>query len=94
MNLTFEQYIRGLGLEGFKDEENIEALESVALTVHKQFLLDVYDVTGEDNFNAIKTSVKLGPALYMTTLKHLAPNYLEIYKKAQEKIFVRLKESV
>jgi len=94
MNLTFEQYIRELSLEGFKDEENIEALESVALTVHKQFLLDVYDVIGEDNFNAIKTSVKLGPALYMTTLKHLAPNYLEIYKKAQEKIFVRLKESV
>lgn len=94
MNLTFEQYIRELGLEGFKEDENIEALESVALTVHKQFLLDLYDVVGEDNFNAIKTSIKLGPALYMTTLKHLAPNHMEIYQKAQDKIFNKLKETV
>lgn len=94
MNLTFDDYIKEFDLGGLKDEDALEALESVAVTVHKQFLLDLYDVVGEENFNAIKTSIKLGPALYMTTLKHLAPNYLDVYQKAQDKIFSKLKESV
>lgn len=94
MNLTFEEYLQDLGLENLAEIESLDALSSVALTVHKQFLLDLYDVVGEDNFNAIKTSIRLGPALYMTTLKHLAPNYLEIYKKSKNKIFIKLKEAV
>lgn len=94
MNLTFENYIKELGLENLSESEAVDALTSVSVTVHKQFLLDLYDVVGEENFSAIKTSIKLGPALYMTTLKHLAPNYLDIYTKSQEKIFSKLKETV
>ena len=92
MNLSFENYTKELGLENLSENDTLDALESVAITVHKQFLLDLYDVVGEENFNAIKTSVKLGPALYITTLKHLIPNYLEIYEKSQNKIFSKLKE--
>ena len=92
MNLNFENYTKELGLENLSENDTLDALESVAITVHKQFLLDLYDVVGEENFNAIKTSVKLGPALYITTLKHLIPNYLEIYEKSQNKIFSKLKE--
>ena len=94
MNVTFDDYIQDLGLTSLKEEESLEALESVAITVHKQFLLDIYDVVGEENFNAIKTSIKLGPALYVTTLKHLVPNYLDMYQKSQDKIFTKLKDPV
>ncbi len=94
MNLTFEEYIKELELENLPEGEAVEVLESVAVTVHKQFLLDIYDVVGEENWNAIKTSIKLGPALYMTTLKHLAPNHLEIYEKSKNKIFSKLKEAM
>jgi hypothetical protein len=93
MNLTFDDYINELGLSGLEKADALDALESVAITVHKQFLLDIYDVVGEENWNAIKTSIKLGPALYMTTLKHLAPNYLDIYAKSQAKIFGKLKDT-
>ena len=94
MNLTFEDYIKELGLIGLDDTDAANTLRSVALTVHKQFLLDLYDEIGEDHFNAVKTSVRLGLPLYVTTLKHLAPNYLDIYQKAKEKIFSKLKEPV
>lgn len=94
MNLSFDDYIKDLGLGGLDEQEALDALESVAITVHKQFLLDIYDAVGEENFNAIKTSIKLGPALYMTTLKHLVPGYLDIYQKSQEKIFSKLKDTV
>jgi hypothetical protein len=91
---TFEEYVKELGLDGMSRADQEEALNSVALTVHKQFLLDLYDEIGEENFKAVKTSAKLGATLYLTTLRHLAPTYLVTYQKAKEKIFSKLKESV
>lgn len=89
--LTFDDYVALLGIEDLSKKDQIHALTEVAKAVHNQFLLDMYDVVGEDNFNAIKTSIKLGPALYVTTLKHILPGYLAIYDAAKQKVFEKLK---
>ena len=39
MNLTFDEYLQDLGLENLAETESLDALSSVAITVHKQFLL-------------------------------------------------------
>jgi hypothetical protein len=92
MNLTFDDYIRELGLESLPEEERLDTLREVAKTVHTQFLVDIEKLVGEENFDAIATSAKLGPALYVTTLKHLVPNYNEVFESAKQKIFTALQE--
>ncbi len=92
MNLTFPDYVHALGIESLSEGDQIAALAAFARAVHNQFLLDLYDSVGLDHFNAIKTSIKLGPALYITTLKHLAPNYLDLYETSKKKVLDKMKE--
>ena len=93
MNLTFEDYVKDLGLEEMSREDQEEALAAVAKTVHTQFLADLYLAVGKEQFNAVKTSIKLGPSVYTTTLKHLVPQYMTLFEAAKQKVFSAIKET-
>lgn len=92
MNLTFEDYVKELGIESLSHEDQVQTLTAFAKAVHNQFLLDLYQTVGEDNFKAIKTSIKLGTALYVTTLKHLAPEYMKLFEEAKQKVLEKMRK--
>lgn len=68
------------------DGEKQVALLEVAKTIQKQFLLDVYDLIGEEKFEALQTSSHMGDDFYTTTLKHLVPSYEDIFLASRMKI--------
>lgn len=89
----YNQMVKDFELEGLPEEERDEMLVEVAKTIQKQFLLDVYDVLGEEKFNALQASAQMGEEFYATTLKHLAPNYEELFQKAREKVRISFQKS-
>ena len=55
-------------------------------SIQKQFLFDVYDILGEQQFEALQASAHMGEEFYATTLKHLVPNYEEVFHAARKKV--------
>jgi biotin synthase-like enzyme len=82
----YNQLVADFGLETLPEEERDETLAEIAKTIQKQFLLDVYEAIGDDNFDALQASANMGEDFYNTTLKHLVPNYEEMFQAAREKV--------
>ncbi len=82
----YNQLIGDFKLESFPKEEQEAMLNEIAKTIQKQFLLDVYELLGEEKFDALEKSAQMGEAFYATTLKHLLPNYEEVFQNAREKV--------
>ena len=88
-----KQLIEEFNLKDLTEEDQEEMLIEVAKTIQKQFLLDVYDAIGEEKFQALQASVDMGEEFYETTLKHLVPNYEEIFKGAHTKVVMAFKNA-
>lgn len=82
----YNQLIKDFNLEGLPEEDREEMLLEVAKTIQKQFLFDVYDLLGEKQFDALQASANMGEEFYATTLKHLVPNYEELFQESRKKV--------
>lgn len=88
MDITqlYNQLVSDFELSSLPEQEREEMLVEIMKTVQKQFLLDVYDLLGEEKFEALKQSASMGDEFYMTTVKHLVPNNEEMFLSAMEKV--------
>lgn len=88
MNFTelYNQLVSDFNLKDLPEEDREEMLLEISKTIQKQFLFDVYDVLGEQQFDALQASANMGEEFYATTLKHLVPNYEEIFQSARKKV--------
>jgi hypothetical protein len=82
----YNELINDFNLKSLPEEDREEMLFEVAKTIHKQFLLDVYDAIGEQQFDALQASASMGEEFYKTTIKHLVPGYETIFKEAKKKV--------
>ena len=89
----YNQLIEDFNLKGLPKEDQDEMLLEVSKTIQKQFLLDIYDVLGEEKFEALQASANMGEEFYATTLKHLVPNYEELFNKARTKVVTSFKNT-
>lgn len=88
MNFTelYNKLIEDFELANLPKEEQDEMLLEISKTIQKQFLLDVYDELGEEQFDALQASAQMGEEFYATTLKHLLPTYEDVFQAAREKV--------
>lgn len=82
----YNQLIVDFKLQDLPEDEREEVLVEVSKTIQKQFLLDIYEQIGEKQFEALQASANMGEDFYSTTLKHLVPNYEELFHSARKKI--------
>ena len=82
----YNQLIADFNLQDLQDEDREEILFEISKTIQKQFLLDVYDLLGDKDFDALQASANMGEEFYATTLKHLVPNYEEIFQASRVKV--------
>ena len=82
----YNQLVQDFGLQDLKEEDREEMLLEVSKTIQKQFLFDVYELIGEKDFDALQASATMGEEFYATTLKHLLPNYEEVFQGARKKV--------
>lgn len=82
----YNKLVTDFNLEGLSEDERDEMLVEISKTIQKQFLFDVYDLLGEKDFEALQASASMGEEFYATTLKHLVPNYEEVFMGARDKI--------
>lgn len=82
----FQQLIKDLELDGIKPEDQEEILFSLSKAIQKQFFLDAYNKVGKDQFEALEASLKMGEDFYVTTLKHLIPEYEEMFQESRKKV--------
>jgi hypothetical protein len=90
----YNQLIDDFNLRDLPDEEKEEMLLEVSKTIQKQFLLDIYDVLGDEKFEALQTSANMGDEFYATTLKHLVPDYEAIFQASRLKIVTAFKQAM
>lgn len=79
-------------LTGLSEEEQGTMLFEIGKTIQKQFLLDVYELLGDEKFDALQASANMGEDFYGTTLKHLVPNYEELFQAAIKKVTENFKQ--
>ena len=89
----FQGLVQELHLDGLSPEEQEDALLAIAESVQKQFLLDCYERLGKDMFEALEASVKMGEDFYATTLKHLIPDYEELFQTSRKKVIDAYKQA-
>ena len=82
----YNQHVTDFNLTNLPEEEKKEMLLEISKTIQKQFLIDIYDLLGREKFVALQTSAGMGDDFYATTLKHLVPNYEEVFIQARKKI--------
>jgi hypothetical protein len=82
----YNQLVEDFDLKDLPEEEREDMLVEITKTIQKRFLLDVYDLLGDEKFDALQTSANMGEEFYATTLKHLVPNYEEIFQASREKV--------
>lgn len=82
----YKQLVSDFKLEDLPMDEREEVLIEVSKTIQKQFLFDIYDLIGKKDFEALQASANMGEEFYGTTLKHLVPNYEEVFNGARQKI--------
>lgn len=82
----YNQLVKDFKLEELPQEEREEVLVEISKTIQKQFLFDIYDIIGKKDFEALQASANMGEEFYGTTLKHLVPNYEEVFHGARSKI--------
>lgn len=84
--IIFKQLITELGLESLNEEDQERTLLTLAESIQKQFFVDAYDRVGQDQFEALEASLKMGEDFYKTTLKHLIPDYEELFQISRKKV--------
>lgn len=89
----YNQLVEDFELQALSEEDREEMLLEITKTMQKQFLLDVYDLLGDEKFDALQASANMGEEFYATTLKHLVPNYEELFQIAREKVKTSFKAS-
>ena len=89
----YNQMVEDFNLKDLPEKDKDEMLFKISKTIQKQFLLDVYDLIGKDNFDALQTSANMGEEFYATTLKHLVPNYEEVFQASRQKVVESFKKS-
>jgi len=89
----YTQLVEDFKLKGLSEEDKEEMLIEVSKTIQKQFILDVYDLLGKEKFAALQASISMGVDFYATTLKHLLPNYEEIFQAARQKVVKSFNEN-
>jgi hypothetical protein len=82
----YNQLVIDFNLQELHEEDREDILFEVSKTIQKQFLLDVYDILGEKQFEALQSSANMGEEFYGTTLKHLVPNYEEVFQTSRQKV--------
>ncbi len=82
----YNQLVQDFNLKSLPEEDREDMLLEVTKTIQKQFLFDVYDILGEQQFDALQASASMGEEFYATTLKHLVPNYEEVFQTSREKV--------
>lgn len=87
----YNQLVSEFHLETLPEEDKEEMLLEIAKTIQKQFLMDVYDILGQEKFDALQSSAEMGEEFYATTLKHLVPNYEESFEKSHAKVVMAFK---
>jgi len=87
----YTQLVNDFNLQDLSEEDREEMLFEVSKTIQKQFLFDVYELLGEKDFDALQASANMGEDFYATTLKHLVPNYEDLFQKAREKVVTTFK---
>lgn len=93
ISILRNQLIEDFSIQGLSTEEQDEMLLEIGKTIQKQFLLDIYDILGDESFDALQASASMGEEFYSTTLKHLVPNYEEIFQKSRQKIVEAFKQA-
>lgn len=88
----YKQLITDFKLEALSPEDQEQALLTLAKTIQKQFLLDIFEILGEEKFKALEASINMGETFYDTTLKHLVPNYEEVFLESRNKIIDSFKK--
>ena len=89
-----DQLINDFNLKDLPGEDKDEMLLEISKTIQKQFLLDVYDILGEEKFNALQASAGMGDDFYTTTLKHLLPSYEEVFLASRMKIVTAFNKNI
>ena len=82
----YKQLVEDFKLTDLPEEDRDDILLEVSKTIQKQFLLDVYDIIGPTQFDALQASASMGEEFYATTLKHIVPNYEEIFQTYRKKV--------
>lgn len=82
----YNQLVSDFNLKDLPEEDREDMLFEISKTIQKQFLLDVFDAIGEKQFEALQASASMGEEFYATTLKHLLPNYEELFQAARKKV--------
>ena len=82
----YKQLVEDFKLADLPEEDREDILLEVSKTIQKQFLFDVYDLIGDSQFEALQASATMGEEFYATTLKHLLPNYEEVFQEARKKV--------
>lgn len=93
INTLYNQLVDDFNLRDLSKEDQEEMLLEVAKTIQKQFLLDIYEILGPEKFDALQASANMGDQFYNTTLKHLVPNYNELFHEARLKVVKAFKKN-
>ncbi|MDB5259931.1 MAG: hypothetical protein JWN37_162 [Candidatus Nomurabacteria bacterium] len=86
VNKLRDELIKDFNLQDLPETDREEMLVEVAKTIERQFLFDVFDILGEQKFEALQASANMGEDFYNTTLKHLLPNCEEVFNESRKKV--------
>ncbi|MDQ5962352.1 MAG: hypothetical protein QG653_159 [Patescibacteria group bacterium] len=82
----YNKAIAEFGLSSLEEHERDEMLRAIVETIQKQFLFSVHKSLKKEEFDALEASASMGAEFYATTLKHLVPNYEELFGEARAKV--------
>lgn len=86
LDTIYKNLITEFGLETLSAQDQENHLFQIAQAIQKQFFADVYEKIGDERFEALEASTKMGEEFYATTLKHLLPEYEEVFAASRKKI--------
>lgn len=89
-----KKLIQEFGLEPLSEQDKDEMLTGLADAVQKKFLLAVYEKIGQTQFDALQSSANMGTEFYTTTLKHLVPDYEELFLTTRGKVVESFKKEI
>ena len=89
-----KKLIQEFGLEPLSETDKDEMLSGLADAVQKNFLLAVYEKVGKEQFDALQASANMGTEFYVTTLKHLIPDYESLFMTSRAKVLTAFKQEL
>lgn len=86
IDTIFNDLVKEFDLTDLQQEDQEKLLAEIALAIQTQFLLDIQNKIGEEQFQALEHSLAMGEAFYETTLKHVLPTYEELFQTSRKKV--------